>query len=226
MPPVPLLQRCCFAIALGCASGLAGAQEAYKPLFSDEVLRAADPESRARLEALNERNRKRWQAQQRQTRASGNTPGAATTPRVAAPGGKLYRITDAQGNVRFSDQYVPGAKEVSVSVAEPSAQSRAEHDARQQEQARVLEYFDDRNRRRAAESAEAKRLDAEAADRKKRCHELFLEIQDNRRGGFVFYDVDADGERTYLSDAELKERTDGMVANYEKHCGALPATDG
>ncbi|MFK7915761.1 MAG: DUF4124 domain-containing protein [Pseudomonadales bacterium] len=229
------LQRCGWlALVLVACSAPVAAQESYKPLFSQDVLRAADPDSRARLEALNERNRQRWLQQQAEEAGSAPQPEPTRAAQSRAQSqlraqsapvtpGKLYRVTDAQGNVRFSDQYVAGAKEVSVSVTEPSAQSRAEHAARQQEQAVALEYFEDRNRRRASEQAEAKRRQTQAAEHKKSCHDLFLEIQDNRRGGFVSYDVDADGERTYLSDAELAARTAGMEADYREHCGELPA---
>lgn len=203
------------------------AQEPYKPLFSDAVLQSADPESRARLEALNERNRQRWLGQRAESArpvrpAQPEQLARPATPAAPAAAGKLYRITDAQGNVRFSDQYVPGAKEVSVAVPIPSAQSRAEHAARQREQAVALEYFDERNQRRAKELAAAQERQAQAARHKAQCQELFVDIQDNRRGGFVFYDVGDDGERSYLSDAELAARTDAMEADYRKHCGELP----
>lgn len=210
---------------------MAAAQEAYQPLFSESVLKQADPESRARLEALNERNRQRWLDQQAGNRGAeapaaeaGSQPQARQrSARPAASGNKLYRITGPDGSVRFSDQYVAGAKEVSVATRNPSAQSRAEHEARLAEQAKTLEYFDERNRRRQKEADESRRAAAQAKDREQRCHDLFLEIQDNRRGGFVSYDVGPDGERVYLSDAELAAQTDKMEADYREHCGELPA---
>ena len=197
----------------------APAEEPYKPLFSEEVLSRADPESRARLEALNERNRQRWLDQRA---GGGRTHPDPATSRPTTTGKRLYRVTDPDGTVRFSDQYVAGSKEVTVTTSKPSAASRAEHEARQQEQARTLEYFDQRNRQRQSEAAENQRRSAAAGEQKKRCHNLFLEIQDNRRGGFVSYDVGPNGDRIYLSDEELAKRTDGMEADYRKHCGELP----
>lgn len=227
------LSVCALVTTLWVCSTIAFAEEGYKPLFSDAVLEQADPEARLRLEALNERNRQRWLEQQSASgtatiRARRDASNNAANSKDAASGGakvpgrKLYRVTDAQGNVRFSDQYVAGAKEVSVSVAEPSEESRAAHAARQEEQALALEYFDDRNRRREQEAAAQARRDADAADRKQRCHDLFLEIQDNRRGGFVSYDVGPDGERTFLTEAELATRTDAMEVDYRSNCGELP----
>lgn len=203
--------------------GFAVAAEDYKPLFSDAVLEKADPEQRARLEALNERNRQRWLQEQGAgvTGVSGGQDSNSST----SGGGTLYRYRDANGNVRFSDRYRPGAEAVSVEVSKPSAASRAAHEARQKEQAQILEYFDDRNRQREQDARDA----AEKAERNRRhtanCQDLFNEIQDNRRGGFVSYDIGPDGERVYLSPQELARRTDEMVVDYEQHCGRLPAID-
>ena len=139
----------------------APAQEPYKPLFSEEVLSRADPESRARLEALNERNRQRWLDQRSGSRSA--SPGPATR-QPSATGKRLYRVTDPDGTVRFSDQYVAGSKEVTVTTPKPSAASRAEHEARQQEQARTLEYFDQSNGQRQSEAEENQRRSAAAGE--------------------------------------------------------------
>lgn len=203
--------------------GFAVAAEAYRPLFSDAVLEKADPEQRARLQALNERNRQRWL--EAQGSAAAPAPGAQNSSEGTSNSGTLYRYRDANGNVRFSDRYRPGAEAVSVEVSKPSAASRAAHEARQKEQAQILEYFDDRNRQRQQDARDA----AEKAERNRRhtanCQDLFNEIQDNRRGGFVSYDIGPDGERVYLSPKELARRTDEMVADYEQHCGRLPPID-
>lgn len=221
-----------WAVALFAVAGTlwAADSEGYKPLFSEAVLSKADPETRARLEALNERNRQRWLEQQpgRAPRAarSASGPSAAGPARPGeAPAGTLYRYKDAQGNVRFSDQQLPGAEAVSVDVSKPTAASRAEHEARQREQARMLEYFDDRNRRTDEEARAAAEARAKNEKHQNNCRDLFNEIRDNRRGGFRSYEVGKDGERVYLSPEELARRTDQMAEDYEAHCGKLPPID-
>ncbi len=201
--------------------------EGYKPLFSKEMLEKADPATRERLQALDERNYQRWSDQQRPTRSTPGSAGGAV--RISAPKppgnsgqGTLYRYTDAQGKVRFTDQYVPGAKEVSVAARKPSEASRAEHEARQQEQARMLQYYRERDAQKREEQLEQERLRAKQNEFAQQCKQLFLDIQDNRRGGFVSYDVGPNGERVFISDEELAARTDDMEARYRKNCGKLP----
>ncbi|MEM1229456.1 MAG: DUF4124 domain-containing protein [Pseudomonadota bacterium] len=209
------------------------------------MLSKADPQTRARLEALNERNRQKWLSEQpgvgvapRSAAARGAASGSAATSggalasparagaSASAPSGDtLYRYRDAQGNVRFSDRYRPGAEPVSVEVTRPSAQSRAEHEARQREQAQMLEYFDERNAREAQAEQEARERGERTAQRAENCRKLFNEIQDNRRGGFISYDIGPDGERIYLSQEEVARRTDAMESDYRTHCGKLPAID-
>ncbi len=231
----PVTWLCAAALLTAAGALWAADGQGYKPLFSEAVLSKADPETRARLEALNERNRQRWLEQQpgRPPRAgrSASAPSAAgaarpgDSPAGTSPAGTLYRYKDAQGNVRFSDQHVPGAEAVSVDVSKPTAASRAEHEARQREQARMLEYFDDRNRRSDEEARAAAAAQAKNEQHQNNCRDLFNEIRDNRRGGFRSYEVGKDGERVYLSPEELARRTDKMAEGYEKRCGKLPPID-
>ncbi|MGI9325943.1 MAG: DUF4124 domain-containing protein [Pseudomonadales bacterium] len=200
----------------------------YKPLFSKEMLEKADPATRERLQALDARNYKRWLDQRRPPRSSQGSAGGGvrvSAPKPTGSGGQgtLYRYTDAQGKVRFTDQYVQGAKEVSVAARKPSQASRAEHEARQKEQARMLQYYSQRDAQQREEELEQERRRAKQTEFDQRCKQLFLDIQDNRRGGFVSYDVGPNGERVFISDEELSARTDDMEARYRKHCGKLPS---
>ena len=223
---LPLLITCAFCLL---ARPLAASEEAYKPLFSQEMLESADPETRKRLEALDRKNREQWHAKQQADGAtlpaSAKPPGAAVQQSAVTRSGGLYRWVDAQGNVQFTDRPPPGAERVEVDVQRPDERSRAEHKAVLADQKRMLDYFESRNaqerRDTAARVAQQEERQQLAAD----CRTQFNEMQDYRRGGAVFYDVDESGNRVYFSEEELEARVRDMEADYRRYCGPLPAYD-
>lgn len=64
-------------------------------------------------------------------------PAVQALPAPIPTANTFYRITDPDGTVRFTDQYVEGAEQITLGTSEPSARSRAEHAVRQSEQART-----------------------------------------------------------------------------------------
>lgn len=193
--------------------------ETYKPLFSEAMLEKADPETRARLKAMDAQNRARWQ----QRRVDG---GPSDTPAPAKRGaGKMYRYRDAEGRVQFTDKPVPGSEPVTVDVSEPDATSRAQYEASLEDQSRMLEYFDAKNEEKAVAAAERREATRQNRQHKADCRERFLTLQDHRRGGAVYYDIGPDGDRVYLSEDELKIRIREAEREYLQFCGELPAYD-
>lgn len=210
------------ALALLLAFAVQGSD--YKPIFSDAMLEQASPEMRSRLEVLEAENRARWEADHRD---SASTPGptrSTQTPRAPVRGdGRLYRYTDATGATHYSRNPPAGVEATPVAVDEraPSAEAVAERQAAIASEQAALADFEERRRVQARLDAER---DAEQSDRQKRkdeCRELFNDIEDYRKGGVVYYDVNDAGEREYWSDARLRQEIVKLEGDYERHCGSL-----
>ena len=240
---MPALQRPMFlallTISLLVATAQTAAAESYKPIFSDEFLQQADPATRARLTALNEENRRKWLANK--TSPAPGTAKSAKAPNKANASGKpkpnkpqsvqseprgakgsLYRYRDSAGKVRYSDTWVEGASVVRVDTGKPTQASRQAHEDAQREQAKVLEYFDLKNEKRK-EKRQAKAAAAKARrEQDARCHEIWIELRDDKRGGFLVYELDENGERYFLNDDEIAARIARREADYIEQCGELP----
>ena len=203
--------------------------DAYRPLFSDEMLENADPETRARLEAIDQRNYQKWRADQARSsvpasvgrgQAGSNHGGMADSSMSRRQSGAMYQYRDAQGRIQFSDKPVAGATRVDVDVRTPDADEKAAYEAQLREQQQMLQYYDERNTNRAAEREVAARERAHQA----RCAEQADQLREYRRGGAVYYEETADGEREYLSESELESHIRDLEARYEASCGTLPTS--
>lgn len=139
---------------------------------------------------------------------------------------EMYKWTDAEGRVHFSDKKPTTnrpvqvmEKPVPVSVggaAAPAAaapvvsESAAERTERQRRAADAL-----KEDREAAEAAAAKAR-AEKEEREKRCHGLrdYARNAQCRR----LYTLDAKGERVYMSDAEHAAHLRQLQQNMDEAC--------
>lgn len=216
------MKRWAIILLVACASLSANSADRYKPLFSEDMLSKADPETRARLEAMDAQNRERWL--ERQTVGEPAASNASTSARTGGSGG-LYKYRDAEGRVQFSDKPVAGAESVTVDVARPNAASKAQYEASLKEQSKILDYFEAKNAEKAQAAADRQSSAENERQHKESCDSLFNDLQDQRRGGLAFYDLGPDGNRIYLSDAEVEARTVKMESEYIDSCGKLPAYD-
>lgn len=105
----------------------------------------------------------------------------------------VYEWTDAQGQVHYTDQWVPGAKVVRTDIIRRAADSSAtqgiqnesnaaSHDLKQQQEAQSVQQ--DEAKARAARCTQDK--------------EQYQKMIESRR----IYTTDKSGNRTYLSDAD------------------------
>lgn len=121
----------------------------------------------------------------------------------------IYRWTDAQGKVHFSETPPAGAQRVEVKpqVMERDAATR-EHEAR------LSKFFSARD----AEQAEAqKRAEHQQAEQATQCAHLRANLATLQHGG-RYYSVGADGERTYYSDAQLDAARRDLDARMTQAC--------
>lgn len=196
----------------------------YKPIFSDAMLEQSSPEMRARLEALEAENRARWESDQGTAAVrSAPTPTTGQAPAPAGGDGRLYRYTDSQGVTHFSRNPPAGVKAeaVAVDTATPSADAVAERQAAIASEQAALADFEERRRVQARLDAEREQQQREQRKQKGECRDLFNDIEDYRKGGVVYYDLNEAGERVYWSDARLSQEIMKLEAEYERYCGSL-----
>ncbi len=202
------------------------AQE-YKPIFSEAVLEQADPAARERMAALEKQNRERWQAKQ-PAGVKGEPSSSTTTPKdeqSRMSGGKLMRYVDADGVTHFSHNPPPGsrASPVEVVTQKPSDADIAERQAALASEQAALEDFAERRRVAERRSAEVEAGLVARQQHRTACRDLFNDIEDYRRGGTVYYDLDERGERVYWSEARLAQEIRKLEARYTGGCGSLDA---
>jgi hypothetical protein len=128
--------------------------------------------------------------------------------------GELYKWTDAEGKVHYSDQPPPPnvKQPVTVKPRSPAAPAAAPEAAGTPAAApkSYVEKDAEFNRRRveaAEREAAANKAAKEAADKKKNCEQAKAHLAGMQSGGRRITRHDEKGELVYLSDAEIAQET-------------------
>jgi hypothetical protein len=124
----------------------------------------------------------------------------------------VYQWTDAHGQVHYTDQWVPGAKLITISTARSQALASSAAQAVQSESKAAS------NQVKQQEAAAAVQQD-EAKVREARCKQDKAEYQqlvESRR----IYTTDKNGERQYLSDADADAARLKARQAMEADCGS------
>lgn len=146
--------------------------------------------------------------------------GASTL--VAA--GDLYRWVDAQGQVHYSDEPPPAsARDVKLirdKGVDPSLQEQAEDSEESDTQPSYAEQqaaFEERQAKKAEEQAKAEEEKRAAAERKKNCDAARSNYNTVNSGQRVMR-INAEGEREYLSDEEIKQQAAEAKKSIDEWC--------
>ena len=124
---------------------------------------------------------------------------------------EIYRWTDAQGRVHFSEKPgVTGAEQVEV---KPQVVER--DDATREREQRTQQYFDARREEKASADIRAA---AARAERNKECSELRSNLAQIQRGG-RYFTTDANGERSYIDEAEVEAARSRLSSRIAERCG-------
>jgi hypothetical protein len=124
---------------------------------------------------------------------------------------EIYRWTDAQGRVHFSEKPgVTGAEQVEV---KPQVVER--DDATREREQRTQQYFDARREEKV--SADIRASEARA-ERSKECKELRSHLAQIQRGGRYFV-TDKNGERSYIDEAEVEAARSRLSSRIAERCG-------
>jgi hypothetical protein len=185
----------------------------YKPLFSKELLQKAEPEARARMQALDDENRRRWEKDQ-----PSSEPSVARTPEKV-----VYRYVDKNGKVQFSENPVGDASiAIEVQTRAPTEQSLLEHAQNQQAQREILDDFAERQKIRDRQANAEAAASAKRRQHTQECETLVLELRDYQRGGLAYYELDEKGNRRYFEEWEVQAEITKLEATYRQNCGEIP----
>jgi uncharacterized protein DUF4124 len=133
--------------------------------------------------------------------------------------GDVYKYTDERGNVQYTDRPMPGAIRVSSAVVRPPEVSARNYAAQQTAANQQLSASNQRisatkDDQRVAATV-AKDLEASRVERCKQARADYQNTINNRR----LYRLDKDGNRVYLSDAELSQQRLDSAKSVEAICG-------
>jgi hypothetical protein len=122
---------------------------------------------------------------------------------------QIYRWTDAQGHVHFSQQPVAGATPVEV---RPQVIERDQ--ATREREAGAARFF----KARRDEQAEAAAREAEARSKRAgHCAKLRAQLAELGRGR-LFFSTSEQGERKYYSDGEVAAARSRLEASIRENC--------
>ena len=120
----------------------------------------------------------------------------------------VFRWTDAQGIVHYSDEWMPGSVVVKTTMkphSEPNAPSSG---------ARVNEQIADQANARAVQQDVAKARDSQCSFAKDR----YMKAVSSRR----VYKEGKDGERQYMTDADADAYREQARKDVQQACGSVP----
>ncbi len=144
-------------------------------------------------------------------------------PPVAA---QTYKWTDAEGKVHYSDQPPPAnaREQGTVKTLKPSAPAAASTPTESGTPAAKANTYSEQEaefKKRQVEAAEReaaeKQKAAEAAQKKKYCEAARAALKNYEMGG-RFTTTNAQGERDYLTDAQIAQQTARLQQSVDSSC--------
>ncbi len=125
----------------------------------------------------------------------------------------IYKWTDEDGNVHFSDRPTEGAEHLAIS-SQPTDPARIQAEAQARVDARTLKAEEAAN---APQGPTLDELRADARERQDKCNvyrERQVQFTQNRR----IYRLDEDGERVYYDEDEMQVARDGVADKVKEFC--------
>ena len=144
---------------------------------------------------------------------------AALLTCAIAQAGDVYKYTDERGQTMYTDKPIPGAVRVSAGAQRPPEVAARSYAAQQASQNSQLassnqRIADQQNDSRIAANV-ARDLEATRAERCKKARADYTTTINSRR----LYRETANGQREYLSDAEIANRRVESAKQVEAICG-------
>ena len=128
-------------------------------------------------------------------------------------GAEVYKWIDEDGHTHYGEK--PGGNTASVVPINTDSGADENTEIHNKEREKLLKIYEEE---REIKEEQKQQAEKEEKDRKEKCAELENDLKDMKQAGLVFYDLDENGERKYISEKELAARINQMQEQYEKYC--------
>ncbi len=129
--------------------------------------------------------------------------------------GKVYKWTDSEGNIHYGERPPTSqAREIDIPKAPPSSRNTAPAGNSLQETNKLLETLQKERQQKAEKKATAEK---ERKALEANCSRSKRKLAGYRIGGRI-YEVDEQGERSYLSDSDIQQRLEAAQKEVDKWC--------
>ena len=133
----------------------------------------------------------------------------------------VYRWVDDKGQPHYSDQWMPGSEVIKTSKAHPAGYDNPTRAADQKN----LTASNNRIAEQASEKDNARAVQQDLASRHavlcKQSKDSYMKAITSRR----VYKEGAEGERSYLSDADADAYREQLRKQVQEYCGSVPQFD-
>lgn len=127
--------------------------------------------------------------------------------------GEIYKWVDEHDRVHFSDKPADDASQ-KIEVKEGEENTLTTNQQRKHKRDKLLKAYEEE--RRIKKEKEKKERKRKEKNQYKCAREKYL--LKRMKYGDSFYDMDKDGNRVFLKEAEIKKRIVEMERNIEKYC--------
>jgi len=125
---------------------------------------------------------------------------------------EIYKWMDEQGRVHYGDRPLANSTEMEIDNAKKSNVKISQ--SREESRQRLLNAYDEDNKRKAEEKAKSKNQKKELA---RRCSRSKDRLKSYERARYL-YTVDKDGNRIAMSNEERDKATSRVKKNINKYC--------
>ena len=126
---------------------------------------------------------------------------------------EVYKWVDKDGHTHYGEKPPgEGASTVDIDTHPDIDENVEKHN---KERGKLLEIYEEERKMKEDKKQQAEKEEKELREK---CAALENELKDMKQTGLVFYDLDENGERRYISEKELAARVDQMQKKYDKYC--------
>ena len=128
-------------------------------------------------------------------------------------GAEVYKWIDKDGHTHYGEK--PQGENASIVDIDTDPVVDKNVEKHNKEREKLLKIYEEER-----EMKEVQKLQTEKEEKelREKCTKLENELQDMKQTGLVFYDLDENGERRYISEEELATRINQMQKRYDKYC--------
>ena len=128
-------------------------------------------------------------------------------------GAEVYKWVDKDGHTHYGEK--PEGNDASVVPIESPPGPDENTEIHNKEREKLLKIYEEE---REIKEEKKQQSEKEEKELREKCAELENELKDMKQAGVVFYDLDENGERKYISDKELTARIAQLQQQYDEHC--------